>query len=172
VVALALFLAGCGGGDSGPTSPSGHDNSDPSSPSAPSNPSPSTAAIVQSIIDLTNVERTRAGVPTLQMNAKLNTAAQLQADQVAQLQVLEHNVPGASYPTPADRLAAAGYSYASWGENLASGYATAADAVAGWMNSVGHRENILNTAFTEIGAGYATASNGTKYYVQVFGTPR
>ena len=171
-MALALLLAGCGGGDSSPTSPSGHNTSDPSSPSAPSNPSPSTAAIVQSIIDLTNAQRSQAGIPALQVNAKLNTAAQLQADQVAQLQILEHEIPGARYPTPPDRLAAAGYSWASYGENLASGYATAADAVAGWMNSVGHRENILNTTFTETGAGYATGSTGTMYYVQVFATPR
>ena len=103
---------------------------------------------------------------------RLMTAAQLQADQVASHQILEHEVPNVRYPTPADRLAAAGYVWQAYGENLASGYRSAADAMNGWMNSPGHRANILNGNFTEVGVGYATDSTGRPYYVQVFGRPR
>src|SRR5206468_1895595 len=105
-------------------------------------------------------ERSKAGLSTLQVNPRLNLAAQLQAEQVASLQVLEHEIPGARYPTPPDRLAAAGYAWQRYGENLASGFATAADATAGWMNSEGHRANILNANFTEIGTAYALDSAG------------
>ena len=164
---LTLFLAGCGGGGS----PSGHDNSTPSSPTAPSNPSPSNAAIVQSIIDLTNAQRSQAGIPTLRVNANLNTAAQLQANQIAQLKVLQHEIPGAPYPTESDRLRAAGYVAADYGENLASDFPSAADAVANWMTTIGVSDNVLSTRFTEIGAGYATDSAGVPYYVAVFARP-
>jgi uncharacterized protein YkwD len=161
-LALALGLAGCGG-------------TAPTSPSAPDSPAPAvtpTSSITAAIVDLTNVERSKAGIDTVQVNARLNTAAQLQADQLADRQILEHEIPGAPYPTPPDRLAAAGYTWQRFGENLASGFATAADATVGWMNSEGHRANILNANFTEIGAAYAVDSTGRPYYVEVFGTPR
>ena len=123
-------------------------------------------------MDLTNAERTRAGLAPLAPSAPLTTAAQLQAEQLAALQVLEHDVPAGRYPTPADRLAAAGYSWQTYGENLASGYTTAADAITGWMNSAGHRANILNATFSEVGIASAVDSTGRPYWVQVFARPR
>ena len=95
--------------------------------------------------DLTNVERNRAGLGALTVNARLNTAAQLQADQVASLQLLAHEVANGRYPTPSDRLTAARYQWQASGENLASGYRTVAEAMDGWMNSPGHRANNLST---------------------------
>ena len=138
-------------------------------------PSPAGAVnseVVPVVADLANVERTHAGLAPLAVNSRLNTAAQLQADQVAAAQTLEHNVGGGPYPTPPDRLAAAGYEWQAYAENLASGYRTAAEATTSWMNSPGHRTNILNPDFTEIGTAYAADSTGRPYYVQVFGRPR
>jgi uncharacterized protein YkwD len=138
-------------------------------------PSPTSAAASEAalaVADLTNVERTRAGLAALSVNARLNTAAQLQADQLAALQVLEHEVPNGLYPTPLDRLGAAGYQWQAYGENLASGYPSASGAMTGWMNSAGHRANILNSTFSDIGTAYVVDATGRPYYVQVFGSPR
>lgn len=164
LLSLALGLPGC----SSPTAPSPDGSGAPPSVSGPS----ASSQIPAAIADLTNTERQRAGVATLRLNTRLGKAAQLQADQVAQLQVFEHDLPGAQYPTPPDRLAAAGYSWQAWGENLAMGQPSAAAAVAAWMDSPLHRANILNPNFTEIGAGYATDAQGRPYYVEVLGNPQ
>src|SRR5262245_9929341 len=129
-------------------------------------------AMASSIVDLTNAERANAGIAPFRTSAQLMQAAQLQADQMARLGRMEHELPGAQYPTPADRLAAVGYRWSTYGENIAMGQSSAAAVVDAWMHSSGHRANILNSAFREIGAGYARDSAGRPYYVQVFGTPR
>jgi uncharacterized protein YkwD len=98
-------------------------------------------------------------------------AAQLQADQMVAAGQLAHELPGAPYPNPADRLAAAGYTWRSWGENVAFGQRTPAEAMSAWMGSSGHRANILNSSFTELGTGYAVDGAGRAYYVQVFARP-
>ncbi len=122
--------------------------------------------------DLTNGERSRAGLSELRPSDRLIRAAQIQAEQVAAAGRLDHTVAGAQYPRLEDRLEAAGYAWRNAGENLAFGQRGAADAMATWMNSPGHRANILNPDFTELGAGYIVDSNGRPYYVQVFGRPR
>lgn len=156
---LVVFAAAC----SVPTAP------DPQPSVAPA---PSLSGIASAIVDLTNTERRNSGLADVRANARLMQAAQLQADQVASFRRLEHVLSDAPYPTPADRLAAAGYAWRAYGENLASGQRSASEAVTGWMNSPGHRANIMNSMFTEIGVGYAADSTGLPYYVQVFGTPR
>ena len=103
-------------------------------------PSPSaTASSVPSatLADLTNAARIRAGFGPLTVEPQLNIAAQLQAAQLAALQVLQHNIPDGSNPAPSDRLAAAGYAWRAYGENIASGYPSAAETVAAWMNPPG-----------------------------------
>jgi uncharacterized protein YkwD len=131
-----------------------------------------TTPVDQAIVDLTNQERMRQGLGTLRMEARLSRAAQLQAEQLVRAGRLDHVLPEAEFPRPEDRLAAAGYPWQSYGENLAFGYRDARTAIDGWMNSPGHRANIVGTAFTEIGAGHATDANGRTYYAQVFGRPR
>jgi uncharacterized protein YkwD len=121
---------------------------------------------------VTNAERRDGGLVNLRVNERLARAAQLQAEQIANLRRVEHVLSDAPYPAPADRLAAAGYTWRAYGENLASGQRNPSEAVIGWMNSPSHRANIMNGMFTEIGAAYATDSTGRPYYVQVFGTPR
>ena len=123
------------------------------------------------IVELTNLERAKAGLPPLEADERLMTAAQLHADQMAQLSLFDHVLPNAPYPSPTDRLAAAGYQWQAWAENIAFGMPTPSAAVEGWMESSGHRENLLNTQLTELGAAFATGAEGRTYFAQVFGLP-
>jgi uncharacterized protein YkwD len=128
--------------------------------------------VANSLVQLTNAERSSAGVPALRADSRLMQAAQLHADQMARLGRLEHVLSGAQYPRPEDRLAAAGYQWSAYAENIAMGQSSAAAAMDSWMRSSGHRANILNRGVTEIGIGFARDSGGRPYYVQVFGRPR
>jgi uncharacterized protein YkwD len=124
------------------------------------------------IVRLANAERTRAGLAPLRPDTPLTRAAQLHADQIARARRLEHVLPGARYPDPKDRLAAVGYVWEAWAENLAFGESTLSRVVANWMRSAGHRTNVMNPKYTETGAGYAVDTRGRPYYVQVFARPR
>ena len=130
------------------------------------------SATVSTIVQLTNAERSSPGLPALRASSRLNEAAQLHADQMARLGRLAHDLSGAQYPRPENRLAAAGYQWSAYAENIAMGQSTAAAAMDSWMRSSGHRANILSTSVTEIGVGVARDSAGRPYYVQVFGRPR
>jgi len=133
---------------------------------------PPGSPVLAAIVDLTNEERTREGLATLRADARLSRAAQIQAEQMARAGRLDHVLPEAMHPRPEDRLAAAGYPWQAYGENLAVGYPDARSVVAGWIDSPGHRANIVGTAFTEIGAGHALDGSGRPYYAQAFGRPR
>ena len=129
------------------------------------------AVITNSIADLTNVERSRAGVSPLRVEGRLMKAAQLQAEQMASLGRMDHVLSGGTYPAPQDRLAAAGYRWRAFAENIAYGQRGPQDVTESWMASSGHRANMLNGAYTELGAGYAVDDRGRSYFVQVFGKP-
>lgn len=145
----------------------------PSSPD-PAEPPPGEppGGSATAILELTNAERARAGLPPFNASPSLTRAAQLQAEQVAAAGRLEHLLPEAPYPRIEDRLNAAGYPYQAAAENLASGQRTPSLAVTAWMLSPGHRDNILSSLFSDIGTAYIVGSNGQQYYVQVFGRPR
>lgn len=140
--------------------------------SAPPVGSTPPSGVTAAILDATNAERSRLGLPALAANARLAHAAQLQADQCARLGRIEHVLPEAQYPRPEDRIVASGYVWQLYGENLALGHASAQEAVAGWMGSPAHRANIVQSNFTELGSGFAVDEAGRTYYVQVFGRPR
>jgi uncharacterized protein YkwD len=129
------------------------------------------AVITDRIADLTNVERSRAGVSPLRVEARLTKAAQLQAEQMASLGRMEHVLRDGRYPEPQDRLAAAGYRWRAYAENIAYGQRSPEDVTGSWMGSKGHRANMLSGAYTELGIGYAVDDRGRSYFVQVFGTP-
>ena len=126
----------------------------------------------EEIVVRTNAERKKLGLPALERNAPLMNAAQLQANQMATVSRMAHELPDAEYPSLDARLDAVGYRRRATGENVAEGYPSGAAVVAGWMTSPGHRANIVSTHFTEMGAGVATAKNGHRFYAQVFGSPR
>jgi uncharacterized protein YkwD len=127
--------------------------------------------VAADVIALTNVERTHYRRAALRANPRLMRAAQLQADQMARAGRMAHVLPDAPYPRTADRIAAANYRWQTVGENVAFGQANAVKVLDSWMHSRGHRTNILNSTFTEMGAGYAVDRTGRPYYVQVFGRP-
>jgi uncharacterized protein YkwD len=129
------------------------------------------AGVTSGIVDLTNVERSRAGVLPLRAEGRLMKAAQLQAEQMASLGRLDHVLKDGPYPAPKDRLAAVGYKWQAFAENIAFGQRGPEAVTESWMRSKGHRANMLNGSYTELGTGYAVAAGGRTYFVQVFGRP-
>jgi uncharacterized protein YkwD len=128
------------------------------------------AALIDGVIQVSNAERAKVGAPPLTANEQLMRAAQDYAAVLAPGPCFEHTCQ----PVPAlrDRVTNARYpNPVRIGENIAAGDPTAAEVVAGWMNSPGHRANILNPEFREIGVGVLTgAGEFGIYWVQVFGT--
>jgi uncharacterized protein YkwD len=164
-IGLALLALAAASACSVPSSPDRRAKPEPGSPPPPTTPA-------ADLVEATNLERGRAGVPALAANRRLMQAAQIQAEQVAAAGRFEHTIPEARLPGLEDRLAAAGYAWQAAGENLAFGQRNAAHAVGIWMQSPSHRANILSGTFTEVGAGYVVDSLGWPYYVQVFAKPR
>ena len=130
-------------------------------------PSGNDAAVQQQVLDATNAERAANGCPPLRLDPLLNQAADGHSEDMAARGYFSHSDPEGR--GPGDRINAIGYPHRSWGENIAAGYGSAQAAVNGWMNSSGHRANILNCAFDEIGIGYAEAG---RYWTQLFATRR
>lgn len=106
---------------------------------------------IQSLLDDTNQQRADNGEDNLALNAQLDQAAQAKANDMAARDYWSHDTPDGQ--TPWSFIIAAGYSYATAGENLAYGFTSAADTITGWMNSPEHRANILNTSFIDVGFG-------------------
>ena len=128
------------------------------------------------VLALTNVERRNANLPEFTLNQNLSKAAQIQSEDLAIGDFFAHTSPTGT--TLADRLAVGGYTdYATAGENIAAGQASAEQVVREWMESPSHRENILDPEFTELGVGYYFLENDTgeinfnNYWTQTFGRP-
>ncbi|MDM8569671.1 CAP domain-containing protein, partial [Thiotrichales bacterium HSG1] len=121
------------------------------------------------LLRLTNIERQNAGLSELTLSSQLGQAAQNHAEDMANNNYFSHT--GLNASSAGDRISATGYSYSTWGENISAGRVTASDTIQGWMNSQGHRDNILNSNYSEIGFGYANSddSDYQHYWVQVFG---
>ena len=120
----------------------------------------------QQVVNLVNQERAAAGLPALKVNDKLAGVAGKKAEDLRDGNYFDHNSP--TYGSPFDMMKQFGITYSSAGENIAKGQKTPEAVMNGWMNSSGHKANILNSSFTEIGVGYVTDSNGTTYWVQMF----
>ncbi|MEV7990090.1 CAP domain-containing protein [Micromonospora sp. NPDC085948] len=134
----------------------------------PSEPSGTVSAQAREVVDLVNAERAKAGCGALSIDDKLMTAAQKHSQDQADHKNMSHTgSDGSNAGTRLDRI---GYAWRTYGENVAWNQQTPAAVMDAWMNSSGHRANILNCAFTEIGVGIAT-SNGP-YWTQVFAAPR
>ncbi|MFE3588736.1 CAP domain-containing protein [Streptomyces niveus] len=118
------------------------------------------------VTTLVNAERSKAGCGPVSANSQLQTAALLHSQDMAAKDYFDHNSPDGK--DPGDRITAAGYRWTTYGENIARGQQTAAEVMKGWMNSPGHRANILNCAFKEIGIGVHDASGGP-WWTQAFG---
>lgn len=128
------------------------------------------AAELAQVVAITNAERAAVGAGPLTVDPLLTLAAQLHSEDQARMDRLTHT--GSDGSDPGDRIARQGYVFRTWGENAAVGYRTAERVMDGWMNSPGHRRNLLNASYTEIGVGVAFAADGTAYWTQVFAAPR
>jgi len=126
------------------------------------------------LLQETNEERVAGGLGNLALNSKLNSAAQTKADDMATRDYWSHNTPDGEQPWVF--ISGAGYSYQTAGENLAYGFDNSTEAVIGWMNSPGHKANIMNTSYVDVGFGIANAANyqGTgpqTIVVAMYGSP-
>ncbi|MEN3362140.1 MAG: hypothetical protein V7637_6122 [Mycobacteriales bacterium] len=121
------------------------------------------ASVTDEVVRLTNLERAKAGCDGLRIDPQLTAAAQGHSTDMADRGYFSHDTPAGK--TPWDRAKAAGYAEPS-AENIAMGYRTAADVVTGWMNSPGHRANIVNCASHAVGVGYDPRGY---YWTQLFG---
>ncbi|HST82146.1 MAG TPA: CAP domain-containing protein [Kineosporiaceae bacterium] len=133
---------------------------------------PATASgFAAEVLRLANVQRAKAGCEPLALNSKLNKAAQAHSTDMATANFFSHDSQDGR--TPFDRIKAAGYSFGAAAENIAAGSTTAAGAMDQWMNSAGHKANILNCTYVDLGVGYAPGENAeyAGYWTQDFGKP-
>jgi uncharacterized protein YkwD len=133
---------------------------------------PATASgFAAEVLELANVERAKAGCGPLALNSKLNKAAQAHSTDMATANFFSHNSQDGR--TPFDRIKAAGYSFGAAAENIAAGSTTAAGAMDQWMHSAGHKANILNCTYVDLGVGYAPGvkADYAGYWTQDFGKP-
>ncbi|WP_242224951.1 CAP domain-containing protein [Bacillus cereus group sp. BfR-BA-01380] len=123
----------------------------------------SLSAFEQKVVDLTNAERTKQGLPALKVDAELSKVARIKSEDMQKNHYFDHTSP--TYGSPFDMMKQFGISYKSAGENIAQGQRTPEEVVQAWMNSAGHRANILNSGYTHIGVGYVESGN---YWTQEF----
>lgn len=119
--------------------------------------------VAQQVIDLTNAERKKNGLPALKADTQLSGVAQKKSEDMRQNNYFSHTSP--TYGSPFDMMRDFGVTYKTAGENIAQGQRSAQEVVQAWMNSEGHRKNILSKDFTHIGIGYD--SNG-HHWTQMF----
>ncbi|MBB4884241.1 CAP domain-containing protein [Streptomyces netropsis] len=127
------------------------------------------ATLVQQVVAMVNAERARSGCSPVTVNAKLQAAAQGHSDDMAARDYYAHSTPEGK--GPGDRVTAAGYHWRTYGENIFKSPKDARTAMDGWMKSKGHRDNILNCSFKEIGVGINLSANGP-WWTQNFGASR
>ncbi|MER7463153.1 CAP domain-containing protein [Streptomyces sp. NPDC097981] len=142
----------------------------PKTPVTSANPTPPSTAPsgpAAEVVALVNQERAKVGCPALTVNAKLTTAALNHSKDMAAHANMSHT--GSDGSDPGQRITRSGYTWMTYGENVAYGYSTPEQVMTGWMNSPGHRENILNCSFKEIGVGLAQPGS---YWTQDFGAAR
>lgn len=120
-------------------------------------------AFEQEVIRLVNQIRIQNGLNTLTYDWQLGRVARIKSQDMKDNRYFAHNSP--VYGTPFQMIRNFGISFRSAGENIAKGYATPQAVVNGWMNSSGHRANILNAKYTHIGVGFVSGGN---YWTQMF----
>ncbi len=126
-------------------------------------PAAGISQVAQQVIDLTNEQRKQNGLPALQADAKLSGVAQKKSEDMRQNGYFSHTSP--TYGSPFDMMRDNGISYKTAGENIAQGQPTPKEVVQAWMDSPGHRKNILSPDFTHIGIGYDQSGH---HWTQMF----
>lgn len=138
-------------------------------PQAPVNEQNETPAVSQlstfeqQVVELTNQERAKNGLPALKVDEQLSKAARAKSVDMQTKNYFSHTSP--TYGSPFEMMKQFGVTYRGAGENIAMGQRSPQEVVNSWMNSPGHRANILNNSFTHIGVGFAANGN---YWTQMF----
>lgn len=141
-------------------SPDGPEDTTPEQPGG----NTSMDAYAKKVVDLVNAERAKAGLSPLSINETVALAAQTRAREIETS--FSHTRPnGSSFSTV---LTSAGVTYRGAGENIAYGQQSPEQVMESWMNSSGHRANILNSSFTSIGVGHYKNAAGVDYWTQLF----
>ena len=140
---------------------------------AQTSPTKTTAATANAgpeaqVVTLVNTERANAGCGALTVDSRLTTAARGHSSDMATRNYFSHDTPEGV--TVGTRITNTGYKWSMVGENIAWGQATAAAVMKDWMNSAGHKANILNCGYKNIGVGLAYDTNRRPYWTQDFGT--
>lgn len=148
-----------------PTPPPAQPTPPPAEPTPPPNPGSMTANELK-VVDLVNAERARLGLRALAVDAKLSQVARLKSEDMRDKRYFAHQSP--TYGSPFEMMRQFGITYRTAGENIAAGQRTPEEAMRGWMNSSGHRANILNSSFTHIGVGHAVGGSYGNYWTQMF----
>lgn len=138
----------------------------PEPPNKPELPQDQAAAFENEVLNLVNIERGRNQLTPLKMDENVRKVAREKSRDMSVNNYFSHTSP--TYGSPFDMLKQFGISYKRAAENIAQGYTSPQAVVTGWMNSDGHRKNILNPDLTHIGVGYYSLGN---YWTQLFITP-
>lgn len=125
--------------------------------------SSSVSAFEKQVVDLTNKERAKNGLSALTLDNELSKVAKAKSQDMSANNYFDHTSP--TYGSPFDMMKQFGVAYKAAGENIAKGQRTPEEVVKAWMNSEGHRANILSNKFTHIGVGYVENGN---YWTQQF----
>lgn len=118
------------------------------------------------VVMLVNQERAKLGLAPLKHNLELSNVARYKSEDMITNNYFDHISP--TYGSPFDMITSFGIQYTAAGENIAMGQQTAASVMNAWMNSPGHKANILSENYTEIGVGVAKDKNGSIYWTQQF----
>lgn len=121
------------------------------------------------VVRLVNIQRTSRGLKPLSNNWELERIARYKSQDMANKNYFSHTSP--TYGSPFTMMQNFGVKFSAAGENIAMGQKTPAEVVNAWMNSPGHRANILGTSYTQIGVGLAKNNNGVCYWTQMFIRP-
>ena len=168
---LSQYFGGTAAGGAGSSQPSRPETpsqpSEPGTPSQPEKPAGGTSSAANAyeseVIRLVNAERAKAGLGALQEDALLTRTARMKSQDMHDVGYFDHTRP--TYGTPFQLMKSQGVTYRTAGENIAMGYRTPEAVVNAWMNSPGHRANILNASYTKLGVGYVASGN---YWTQHF----
>ncbi len=126
-------------------------------------------AQAEAVLNLVNAERKKQGLQSLTLSTKLTNVATMKAKDMAVNNYFDHNSP--TYGSPFQMMQKYGISYHAAGENIAAGQRTPEEVMQAWMNSSGHRANILNSSYTQLGVGYYKGGSYGVYWVQEFIKP-
>ncbi|WP_199752922.1 CAP domain-containing protein [Actinoplanes sp. ATCC 53533] len=157
-----------------PTAPASPSAPAPTSPAPIPTPTPTSAptgntALEAEVVTIVNTERAKAGCAALTTDDRLIAAARGHSTDMAARGYFSHTTPeGVAFST---RITSAGYRWSGAGENIAKGQRTPAEVMTSWMNSAGHKANILNCGFKNIGVGVAADAQGSLVWTQDFASP-